>query len=108
MCVELNSIFTNPTSDVIIMKGAGDRLVNSFSCKLHVYITYNVGRAFCAGGDVKTCYQSILDSSDFVGTGKPGLVSSDFFREEYIMNYNIGRSPVPQVSIWNGFVSSYY
>jgi enoyl-CoA hydratase/carnithine racemase len=31
-------------------------------------------------------------------------MSTDFFKEEYEMNYMLGTSPIPQVSIWNGIV----
>lgn len=39
-----------------------------------------------------------------VGSGKPGLVHSDFFRAEYTMNYLLGVSLVPQISVWDGIV----
>lgn len=61
-------------------------------------------RAFCAGGDVKACYQSLIDNPNLVCNGKPGVVNSDFFREEYRMNYRIGTSKIPQVSLWKGIV----
>lgn len=53
---------------------------------------------------MKACYQSLIDQPHLVITGKPGVVNSDFFREEYRMNYRIGTSKTPQVSIWNGIV----
>jgi enoyl-CoA hydratase/carnithine racemase len=56
--------------------------------------------AFCAGGDVKSIYTSILLESDDDkqhaahhhhrqqhGHGKPGLMSADFFRHEYSVNH---------------------
>ena len=39
-----------------------------------------------------------------IGTGKPGLLSSDFFRKEYEMNFLLGNSVVPQITIWDGIV----
>jgi hypothetical protein len=38
------------------------------------------------------------------GTGKPGLLHTDFFRREYTMNFLLGTSAAPQVSIWDGIV----
>lgn len=64
------------------------------------------GKAFCAGGDVKTIWQELaaLPAGTVVGTGKPGHMHTDFFRDEYIMNYMLAESLAPQVSIWDGFV----
>ena len=66
------------------------------------------GKSFCAGGDVKSIYLEIVGMSAAVkkdlGTGKRGMLSSDFFRTEYEMNYLLGTSNVPQVSIWDGIV----
>ena len=75
---------------VLIMKGEG-------------------GKAFCAGGDVKTVWQELQDlkkgsSSSEIGSGASGFVHSDFFRVEYEMNYLLGTSRVPQVSLWDGIV----
>ena len=66
------------------------------------------GKSFCAGGDVKSIYLEIVGMSNEakkdLGTGKRGMLSSDFFRTEYEMNYLLGTSTVPQVSIWDGIV----
>jgi enoyl-CoA hydratase/carnithine racemase len=67
------------------------------------------GKAFCAGGDVKSVYNELVSMrsaghGNEIGTGKKGSVSNDFFRLEYEMNYLLGTSPIPQVSIWNGIV----
>jgi enoyl-CoA hydratase/carnithine racemase len=48
--------------------------------------------AFCAGGDVKSIYMSILQENDDVrqqrhGHGRAGLMSADFFRHEYTVNH---------------------
>jgi len=66
---------------------------------------------FCAGGDVKSIYESIQTSTKGqnpkIGYGIPGHLSSDFFREEYILNYKIAtqqHSKLPQISIWDGIV----
>ncbi len=71
------------------------------------------GKAFCAGGDVKSIWEEIaqggtdgkpLDVS-LVGQGTSGFKHSDFFRVEYQMNYALGMCAAPaQVSLWDGFV----
>lgn len=73
-------------------------------------------KAFCAGGDVKTVYEAgkgLLGELDKVafhqkqhGYGETGLLTADFFREEYKMNYKIAtQNPnVPQISLWDGVV----
>jgi enoyl-CoA hydratase/carnithine racemase len=89
--------------------------------------------AFCAGGDVKSIYTSILEtmsdeSSIRHGQGQAGLMSADFFRHEYTVNHALAtvqesaytttnksdtndndndqhqqQQPV-QISLWNGIV----
>lgn len=74
--------------------------------------------AFCAGGDVKSVYMSgkglsgVQADEDAAATnqhgyGKRGLLTADFFREEYQMNHRIATQDhdnMPQVSIWDGVV----
>lgn len=67
------------------------------------------GKAFCAGGDVKSIWQELtnmiaINKMDDLGTGKQGFLHTDFFREEYKMNHLLGNSLVPQISIWDGIV----
>jgi len=71
----------------ILMEGAGDR-------------------AFCAGGDVRSIYESGRNEGTPAdhGAGKRGLLTSDFFREEYLMNHALSLLEYPQVSIWDGIV----
>ena len=52
------------------------------------------GKAFCAGGDVK---------SVFLSTGKSNLKKS-FFLKEYTLNYKISNFSKPYLTIWNGLV----
>lgn len=75
---------TSPVA-AMIMKGAGEK-------------------AFCAGGDVNLLYEDCVLGGPTLGSGAPGRITSDFFLEEYEMNYILGTSPIPQVSIWNGIV----
>ena len=63
------------------------------------------GKAFCAGGDVKTVCDELKSlPSNVVGTGHRGHVHADFFRTEYEMNYLLGTSKIPQISFWDGIV----
>eukprot|EP00563_Minutocellus_polymorphus_P005618 CAMPEP_0181035584 /NCGR_PEP_ID=MMETSP1070-20121207/8399_1 /TAXON_ID=265543 /ORGANISM="Minutocellus polymorphus, Strain NH13" /LENGTH=405 /DNA_ID=CAMNT_0023113149 /DNA_START=31 /DNA_END=1248 /DNA_ORIENTATION=- len=73
---------------------------------------------FCAGGDVKTVYMSGKGLSGSQadeeaartnqhGYGHRGLLTADFFREEYQMNHTLATQDhdnMPQVSIWDGVV----
>ena len=73
--------------------------------KVGAFIMKGAGtKAFCAGGDVKSIYLYLKENAGAAGSGKEGTVDADFFRSEYEMNYLIGTSPIPQVSIWNGIV----
>lgn len=65
--------------------------------------------AFCAGGDVRSVYESgqTEGTPSEHGYGKNGLLTADFFREEYLMNYRVAtqdHSNCPQISIWDGVV----
>jgi Enoyl-CoA hydratase/isomerase len=61
--------------------------------------------AFCAGGDVKQVYLAGCNTeSGPHGQGIIGVPTADFFRDEYIMNYMLATSPIPQISIWDGIV----
>ncbi len=52
------------------------------------------GKAFCAGGDVK---------SVFLSSGISNL-KKEFFKKEYLLNYQISNFNKPYLSIWNGIV----
>jgi enoyl-CoA hydratase/carnithine racemase len=78
---------------------------SSSSSRVGAFIMKGAGsKAFCAGGDVKSIYMYLKDASSSIGSGKPGTIEADFFRSEYEMNYLIGTSPIPQISIWDGIV----
>jgi enoyl-CoA hydratase/carnithine racemase len=53
------------------------------------------GKAFSAGGDVKSLYLQ--------KESNPSILA-DFFREEYILDYKMARLNSLQISNWNGFV----
>jgi len=62
---------------------------------------------FCAGGDVKQVYASIVGQQEHQhlhGHGITGLYSSEMFRQEYIVNHAIATSTTPQISLWDGVV----
>ncbi len=54
-------------------------------------------KAFCAGGDIKTLYESKTDSSK---AGAPDA----FFREEYTLDYTIANMKTVQVALLDGIV----
>lgn len=55
------------------------------------------GKAFCAGGDIKNIYES--------GTGKAdSKIKSQFFHDEYVLDYSLTQMKPCQISIWNGIV----
>ncbi|KAK2849672.1 hypothetical protein Q7C36_008455 [Tachysurus vachellii] len=64
----------DPETDLVIIKGAGDK-------------------AFCAGGDIRAVTEA----------GKVGdSLAQDFFREEYILNNTIGTYRKPYVALIDG------
>ena len=66
----------DPTVELVLLDGAGDR-------------------ALCAGGDVRSLYDSRTRGSGFART---------FWRDEYRLNALIGRYPKPYVAIQDGIV----
>src|SRR3546814_16006845 len=61
-----------------------------------VLITGEGEKAFCAGGDVRAVYRSIVD--DLAGKG-PSELSKSFFLEEYRLNHAITAFSKPYVAI---------
>ena len=59
------------------------------------------GKAFCAGGDVKTVALEGLAAREGKGDG---ALTRDFFREEYILNHRIYSFPKPYISLIDGIV----
>lgn len=74
MVQKINAALDNwkDTKSLIIIKGAG-------------------GKAFCAGGDVKTIVEA--DTPE---------VGKKFFGTEYVMNYKIGTLKIPYVALIDG------
>lgn len=67
---------SDPAVELVLLNGAGDR-------------------ALCAGGDVRSLYDSRTDGSGFART---------FWRDEYRLNALIGRYPKPYVALQDGIV----
>ncbi|KRZ97889.1 3-hydroxyisobutyryl-CoA hydrolase, mitochondrial, partial [Trichinella sp. T8] len=76
MFEKLKKTNTDNSIKMVILKGAGNK-------------------AFCAGGDIRALALSIKNND--------GLVE-EFFREEYKLNYLIGKFRVPFVSLIDGIV----
>ena len=74
----------NPEIHCILMDGAG-------------------GKAFCAGGDVKSVWDAARPGAAKTGLNSEPYLPDAFFREEYALNAAIAGCPKPQVSIWDGF-----
>lgn len=53
--------------------------------------------AFCAGGDVKSIYEDTAKGGEL-------NLSSEFFKQEYRVNYAIATWDRPQISLWDGIV----
>ena len=60
----------------------------------------------CSGGDVKKVYEAGIapGGGGLHGKGTPGLETSEFFRQEYIVNHAIATWDRPQISLWDGVV----
>ena len=102
----LNSLDTDMCADIrkhlVEWRGVGSN--DHTSCPPAVFVVKgNGGKAFCAGGDVKTIWQSLVQAKTEVQTIS-NTEAVKFFSNEYEMNYLLGTSPVPQVSIWDGIV----
>lgn len=65
--------------------------------------------AFCSGGDFLHVYEGgvmgihDLDSC-LLGVGCPGLPTTEFFQQEYQVNYKLATATKPQISLWDGIV----
>jgi len=62
------------------------------------------GKAFCAGGDVRSLYDEGIAPDSKAGHGVAGMLTADFFRYEYIMNHLCHTLPKPSVALWDGIV----
>ena len=92
MVFALQDVYTEwhkaPSIKAILVKGSSDTKRPSF----------------CAGGDVKQIYTAALQQTQQPQQDGPSL-TSEFFREEYKVNYDIARFQVPpQISLWDGIV----
>ncbi|HEV2649891.1 MAG TPA: enoyl-CoA hydratase/isomerase family protein, partial [Rhizomicrobium sp.] len=80
MCLQLKARLDlwarHPGVQTVVIQGAGDR-------------------AFCAGGDIRTLYESGKAGTDY---------AFDFYRDEYLLNATIRHFPKPYVALIRGFV----
>jgi enoyl-CoA hydratase len=80
MCLQLKARLDlwarHPGVQTVVIQGAGDR-------------------AFCAGGDIRTLYESGKAGTDY---------AFDFYRDEYLLNAAIKHFPKPYVALIRGFV----
>jgi len=53
------------------------------------------GKAFCAGGDIKSLVDSVISQ---------GTLHKEFFKEEYILDNAIGTLPLPYIALIDGIV----
>ena len=70
----------DPQVDAVFVEGVGER-------------------AFCAGGDVKSVYFAGRSGE----VGRDGTLTADFFREEYMLNFQIANFPKPYITLLDGF-----
>jgi enoyl-CoA hydratase len=73
---QLNAWRPDNAIQSVVIQGAGDR-------------------AFCAGGDIRTLYESGKAGTDY---------AFDFYRDEYLLNAAIKHFPKPYVALIRGFV----
>src|SRR6185437_7955489 len=73
----------------ILIRWAGDDAVRA------VVLSGAGERGLCAGGDVVALYHSAR---------KDGVEARRFWRDEYLLNAQIGRFPKPYVSLMDGIV----
>lgn len=90
MCKDMKNLLLTKINPPATTPVAPEQAVGAFIVK------GKGGKAFCAGGDVKTIWQGLMASPDYE--------ADKFFRTEYYMNYLLGTSNAPQISIWDGIV----
>lgn len=115
--IELNKPKALNALSMVMVRSMDDSLT-SFQSDPTMRATLVQGRAgeargggprpiFCAGGDVKSVYLSGREEKGDHGKGRRGLLTADFFREEYRLNHRIAAQDsdnMPQVSVWDGVV----
>ena len=62
-----------------------------------VFMQGTGGKAFCAGGDIKSVYEGGVN-------GVNPEYPRDFFAKEYIVDYGLTEMDPIQIPIWNGIV----
>ena len=55
-------------------------------------------KAFCAGGDIRALYNSMIENP------QKSMYAEEFFEKEYRLDYQIHKYPKPVISILDGIV----
>ncbi|XP_066582344.1 3-hydroxyisobutyryl-CoA hydrolase, mitochondrial isoform X2 [Prorops nasuta] len=63
----------------------------------NLIIIEGIGKAFCAGGDVKSLTLAISEPN-----GQGAILGQEFFREEYTLNHYIGKYKKPYIALIDG------
>lgn len=64
-----------------------------------VWICGAGGKAFCAGGDVRSLYDAKIG-----GKAEDQWILNSFFREEFTLDYNLSKMAPTQIAVMDGFV----
>jgi len=65
-----------------------------------IAIFKGVGKAFCAGGDVKALY--LIKKGLATDAGMPNV--THFFRTEYTADWKVATMAPLQIALWDGYV----
>ena len=108
----MTEVLVNKENSTIILTLNRERVLNALNLNMVRIISENIStwndddsisgvllrgageKAFCAGGDIVSVYHSKNDESN--------NLSYDFFKEEYLLNYEISKFKKPWISLLNG------
>lgn len=108
----MSEVLINKENSTIVLTLNRERVLNALNLNMVRIISENISswndddsisgvlligageKAFCAGGDIVSVYHSKNDEGN--------NLSYDFFKEEYLLNYEISKFKKPWISILNG------
>ena len=108
----MTEVLINKENSTIILTLNRERVLNALNLNMVRIISENISswndddgisgvllrgageKAFCAGGDIVSVYHSKNDEGN--------NLSYDFFKEEYLLNYEISKFKKPWISLLNG------
>ena len=108
----MTEVLINKENSTIILTLNRERVLNALNLNMVRIIAENISswndddsisgvllrgegeKAFCAGGDIVSVYHSKNDEGN--------NLSHDFFKEEYLLNYEISKFKKPWISLLNG------